>query len=83
VYHRRARPAIVAGQVARRPRNHRFAEKKVRASQRFERFHAMERTLEDVAAANVMRKRRGERLAGSVAQGRSKFVAPLFQIAAR
>jgi transposase-like protein len=36
--------------------DHRFAKKKVRASQCFKSFHAAERTLEGIEAINMMRK---------------------------
>ena len=36
--------------------DHRFIKKKIRASQRFKRFHTAERTLEGIEAVNMMRK---------------------------
>ena len=62
--------------------DHRFVKKKVRAAQCFKRFHTAERTLEGIEAMNMIRKGQVKRLAGSDAQGRAKFVASLFQIAA-
>jgi transposase, IS6 family len=62
--------------------DHRFIKKKVRAAQCFKRFHTAERTLEGIEAVNMMRKGQVKRLTGNVAQGRAKFVASLFQIAA-
>ncbi len=62
--------------------DHRFVKKKVRASQCFKSFHTAERTLEGIEAMNMIRKGQVKRLAGSDAQGRAKFVASLFQIAA-
>jgi len=62
--------------------DHRFIKKKVRASQCFKSFHTAERTLEGIEAMNMIRKGQVKRLAGSDAQGRAKFVASLFQIAA-
>jgi transposase-like protein len=62
--------------------DHRFIKKKVRASQCFKSFHTAERTLEGIESVNMMRKGQVKRLAGSDAQGRAKFVASLFGIAA-
>jgi transposase-like protein len=62
--------------------DHRFIKKKVRASQCFKSFHIAERTLEGIESFNMIRKGQIKRLAGSDAQGQSKFVASLFQIAA-
>jgi len=62
--------------------DHRFIEKKVRASQCFRSFQTTERTLEGVEAMNMIRKGQVKRLAGSDTQGQAKFVASLFQIAA-
>ena len=62
--------------------DHRFIKKKVRASQCFKRFHTAERTLEGIEAVNMMWKGQVKRLAASDAQGRAKFVASLFSIAA-
>ncbi len=63
--------------------DHRFIKKKkVRASQCFKSFHTAERTLEGMEAMNMIRKGQVKRLAGSDEQGRAKFVASLFQIAA-
>jgi IS6 family transposase len=62
--------------------DHRFINKKVRASQCFKRFHTAERTLEGIEAIHMMRKGQVKRLAGSDVQGQAKFVASLFQIAA-
>jgi transposase-like protein len=61
--------------------DHRFIKKKVRASQCFKRFHTAERTPEGIEAVN-MRKGQVNRLAGSDAQGQTKFVASLFGVAA-
>jgi transposase-like protein len=62
--------------------DHRFIKEKVRASQCFKSFHTAERTLEGIEAVNMMRKGQIKRLAASDAQGRAKFVASLFSIAA-
>jgi transposase-like protein len=62
--------------------DHRFIEKKVRASQCFKHFHTAERTLEGIEAMNMIRKGQVKRLAGSDATGQARFVASLFQIAA-
>ena len=62
--------------------DHRFIKKKVRASQRFKRFHTAERTLEGIEAVNMIRKGQVKRLAGSDALGQAKFVTSLFGIAA-
>ena len=62
--------------------DHRFINRKVRASQCFKHFHTGERTLEGVEAVNMMRKGQVKRLAGSDAMGQARFVASLFQIAA-
>jgi IS6 family transposase len=62
--------------------DHRFIKKKVRASQCFKRFHTAERTLEGIEAVNMIRKGQVKRLAGSDAQGQTKFVASLFGVAA-
>ncbi|HEY0173816.1 MAG TPA: IS6 family transposase [Pyrinomonadaceae bacterium] len=62
--------------------DHRFAKKKVRASQCFKSFHTAEHTLEGIESINMMRKGQVKRLAGNDAQGQAKFVASLFQIAA-
>jgi IS6 family transposase len=60
----------------------RFIKKKVRASQCFKRFHTAERTLEGIAAINMLRKGQVKRLEGSDAQGQAKFVASLFGVVA-
>jgi transposase-like protein len=62
--------------------NHRFINKKVRASQCFKSFHTAERTLEGIEAVNMMRKGQVKRLTGSDAQGQAKFVETLFGVAA-
>lgn len=62
--------------------DHRFIEKEVRASQCFKSLHTAERTLEGIAAINMMRTGRVKRLAGGDAQGQAKFVALLFGLAA-
>jgi IS6 family transposase len=62
--------------------DHRFVKKKVRASQCFKRFQTAERTLEGIESMNMMRKSQVKRLSGNDVQGRAKFVASLFQIAA-
>ncbi|MCA1568369.1 MAG: IS6 family transposase [Acidobacteria bacterium] len=62
--------------------DHRFVNKKVRASQCFKRFHTAERTLEGIEAVNMMRKGQVKRLARGDAQGQAKFIASLFSIAA-
>ena len=62
--------------------DHRFIKKKVRASLCFKSFHTAERTLEGIEAVNMMRKGQVKRLVGGDAQGQSKFVLGLFQIAA-
>jgi IS6 family transposase len=62
--------------------DHRFIKKRVRASQRFKSFHTVERTLKGIAAVNMIRKGQVKRLAGSDAQGQTKFVASLFGVAA-
>jgi transposase-like protein len=62
--------------------DHRFVKKKVRASQCFKRFQSAERTLEGIESMNMMRKGQVKRLSGNDVQGRAKFVASLFQIAA-
>jgi transposase-like protein len=54
--------------------DHRIIKKKVRASQCFESFNTMERTLEGIEAVNMIRKEQVKRLAGSDAQGQAKFV---------
>ena len=48
---------------------HRFAKKKVRASQCFKRLHTAERTPKGIESMNMMRKGQVERLAGGDAQG--------------
>ena len=63
-------------------RDHRFVEKKVRASQYFKSFHTAERTLEGIEAMNMMRQGRVKRLAASDARGQVKFVESLSGIAA-
>jgi hypothetical protein len=55
----------------------------VRASQCFKRYHTAERTLEGIEAINMIRKGQVKRLSGNDAQEQAKFVASLFQIAAR
>jgi transposase-like protein len=62
--------------------DHRFIKMKVRASQCFESFHTAERTLEGIEAVNMMRKGQVKGLSGRDVQGRAKFVASLFRIAA-
>ena len=62
--------------------DHRFINKKVRASQCFKSFHTAERTLEGIEAVNMMRKGQVKRLSENDALGQAKFVASLFQIAA-
>jgi IS6 family transposase len=62
--------------------DHRFVKKKVRASQCFKRFQTAERTLEGIESMNMIRKGQVKRLSGDDVQGRAKFVASLFQIAA-
>ena len=62
--------------------DHRFVKKKVRASQCFKRFQTAERTLEGIESMNMTRKGQVKRLSGNDVQGRAKFVASLFQIAA-
>src|SRR5215211_7334418 len=62
--------------------DHRFAKKKVRASQCFKRFHTAERTLEGVESINMIRKEQIKRLVGSDARGQATLVASLFGIAA-
>jgi IS6 family transposase len=62
--------------------DHRFVKKKVRASQCFKRFQTAERTLEGIESMNMMRKGQVKRLSGNDVQGRAKFVASLFKIAA-
>lgn len=62
--------------------DHRFIKKKARAAQCFKRFYTAERTLEGIEVMNMMRKGQVKRLARSDAQGQSKFVLSLFQIAA-
>ncbi len=62
--------------------DHRFIKKKVRASQCYKQFHTAAVTIEGIEAMNMIRKGQVKRLAGSDAQGRAKFVASLFQIAA-
>jgi transposase-like protein len=62
--------------------DHRFVEKKVRASQCFKSFHTAVRTLEGIEVMNIMRKGQVKRLAGSDARGQATFVASLFGIAA-
>jgi transposase-like protein len=57
--------------------DHRFINKKVRASQCFKRFHTAERTLEGIEAVNMMRKGQVKRLAGRDARGQAKFVTSL------
>jgi transposase-like protein len=63
-------------------RDHRFIKKKVRAAQRFQRFHTAERTPEGIEAMNMMRKGQVTRSAGSDARWQAKFVASLFRPAA-
>jgi transposase-like protein len=62
--------------------DHRFVKKKVRASRCFKRYQTAERTLEGIEAMNMIRKGQVKRLAGSDAQGQTKFVASLFQLVA-
>jgi transposase-like protein len=62
--------------------DHRFIKKKVRALQCFKSFHTAERTLEGIEAINIMRKGQVKRLSGDDAQGKAKFVANLFGVAA-
>src|SRR3954466_2795328 len=62
--------------------DHRFIEKKVRASQCFKRFHTAERTLEGIESMNMIRKGQIKRLDGNDARGQAKFVTSLFEIAA-
>jgi len=50
----------------------RFVKKKVRASQCFKHCHTAERTLEGVAAVNMLRKGQVKRLAGSDKIGRGE-----------
>jgi len=45
-------------------------------------LHTAERTLEGIEAINMLRKEQVKRLAGNDAQGRAKFVAGLFGVAA-
>jgi transposase, IS6 family len=62
--------------------DHRFIKKKAQAAQCFKRCPTAERTLEGIEAMNMMRKGQVKRLAGNDAQGQTKFVASLLQIAA-
>jgi transposase-like protein len=62
--------------------DHRFIEKKVRASQCFKSFQMAERTLEGMEVMNMIRKGQVKRLDGRDASGQAKFVASLFQVAA-
>ncbi|HEY9404327.1 MAG TPA: DDE-type integrase/transposase/recombinase [Pyrinomonadaceae bacterium] len=62
--------------------DHRFIKKKVRASLCCKRFLTAERTLEGIEAVNMISKGQVNRLAEGEAQGETKFVASLFQIAA-
>jgi IS6 family transposase len=62
--------------------DHRFIEKKVRASQCFKSFHTAEKTLEGTEAMNMMRKGQVKGLSRNDATGQAKFILSLFQIAA-
>jgi transposase, IS6 family len=62
--------------------DHRFVQKKVRASQCFKSFHTAERTLEGIEAVNMMRKGQVKRLDGRDTVGQAEFVAGLFGVAA-
>ena len=62
--------------------DHRFINKKMRASQYFKRFHTAERTIEGIESINMLRKGQVKRLAGRDVRGQATFVASLFGIAA-
>jgi transposase, IS6 family len=63
--------------------DHRFIRKRVRACLGYRSFDTAERTIQGVETINMMRKGQVKRLDRSDAIGQAKFIACLFQIAAK
>jgi transposase-like protein len=62
--------------------DHRAVRRRWRVMQCFRTFHTVERTIEGIEAAHMIRKGQVKRLDGRDSVGQSKFVASLFGVAA-